>query len=141
MNSLQRPSRDRGCDVGERHIGKPRLPGRLREKAAVKAGDKTVSGQACGDYRKCFPGERDVLFRMKALVLSGLLFTNPGKYVKRLRKHSACAIMREAVRNSFPGTGTGRKRCIPSIHCIKDHQAVIRAGQIYPNKDMSVRPL
>ena len=110
----------------------------MREKAAVKAGDKTVSGQACvRDYREVLPGERDVLFRMKSFGFIWAFCLPILKICKRLRKHSACAIMRK-LSELFSGNRNWQKT-VHSVHPYK-RSAVIRAGQIYPNKDMSVRP-
>ena len=54
------------------------------------------------DYREVLSGERDVLFRMKELwYYMGFLFTNPEKYVKKIKKAQRLCDYEEAVRALF----------------------------------------
>ncbi len=63
MNSLQRPSETGAVMLGRGDIWQtPDCPEGVREKAAVKAGDKTVSGQACAGLQGSAFLEKEMSF-------------------------------------------------------------------------------
>lgn len=89
--------------LGRGILANPGLPGRLcGKKQPSKQEIKQFLDRLVRDYREVLSGERDVLFRMKELwFYLGFLFTNPEKYVKKIKKAQRLCDYEEAVRTLF----------------------------------------
>ena len=89
--------------LGRGVLANPGLPGLLcggRQPSVQEI--KQFLDRLVSDYREVLSGERDVLFRMKELwYYMGFLFTNPEKYVKKIKKAQRLCDYEEAVRALF----------------------------------------